>query len=152
MQVNKDLLSYGFKNPCEIQIIKRKENENMKKIEMPRIDVTKYVGTKATIVKAEIKDGKFGKHILVETNPIPFQDGDSLPNDKQLRGSIILGLVEKDGELFIGKDSKADKFCKNHKIDIEKIPSEMVDGQLIKEFEGKTVVLQKTETGFLTIA
>jgi len=143
---NKSLYAYGFKNPI-------REINKMKKIDNPKFDVTPYVGTKTEIVKAEIKQMKFGKVILVETAPIPLKAGSNFPDGKILRASVLLPLIESDdGQIVIAKNSKTDIFMETYKIDSAKIPDDLSVGSLIKEFEGKKVTCQKSETGFLTIA
>lgn len=149
MNKNKSLLSFGFIPPI---VKNRTEFKNMKKIEMEKLDVSKYVGTKAQIVKAEVIETKYGKCLKVETNPIPLTDGDKLPDGKIFRASILLSFAEKDGEIFIGTDSKLDKFCKEHKISTADIPDDVKVGDLIKCFDGVKVICQKSKTGFLEIA
>jgi hypothetical protein len=129
------------------------EKTKMKRIEMQKLDVTPYVGTKAQIVKAELIETKFGKAIKLETNTIDLKEGDTLPEGQQLRASMILGLIEdSEGDLSIGIDSKTDKFCKTHKVNMESIPNELAVGDLIKAFEGIYVVCQKNKNGYLEIA
>lgn len=125
----------------------------MKRIETPKLDVTKYVGTKAEIVSAEVINSKFGAVIKVETNPIKLIDGDKLPEGKLLTGSTVLGLIERNGKFVIGIDSKADKFLQGHNVNIEKdISDDLKVGDRIKVLDGKPVVLQKNNNGFLEIA
>lgn len=125
----------------------------MKTVEMPKLDITPYVGTKTEIADAQVINAKFGKAIKVETAVIPLQGNDKLPEGKNLKASVILGLVElESGELAIGKDTKADLFCKNHKIDVSVIPDGITVGSVLSCFIGKKVVCQKNEAGYLTIA
>ena len=128
------------------------EKNKMRTKEMPKLDVTPYVGTKATIVKAEVIKTKFGIAIKIETNPISLNEGDSLPEGVLLRASVLLGISQDQNGLFIGKDSKVEKWLKNHKIDIAKIPDNLKVGDLVKVFEGINVVCQKNpDSMFLSI-
>lgn len=133
---------------------KHGEMYEMKRIETPKFDITKYVGTKTQIAKAEIIKSKFGYAIKVESMPIKLIGGDRLPDGKILRASIILGFVlnNEDGSWCIGKDSNLDNFLTGHKIDASSIPDNIKSGELIRAFEGLPVVCQKSKTGYLEIA
>lgn len=124
----------------------------MERKETEKIDVTKYVGTQTEIVLAQYKTLKYGKVIFLQTAVIPLKDGDKLPNDSELTATKILSLFEdKDGNAFIGIDSKTDKFLKVKKINVENLP-EFEDGLKIPEIERIKVICQKNESGFLEIA
>lgn len=125
-----------------------------KRIESEKLDVTKYVGTKADIVVAEVKEGKYGAVMFLQTNPIDLKEEDKLPDDKFLTASIMLGLVkDKEGNLGIATDSKADIFCKAQGVDVEKdLPDKLEVGTVLKVFLGKTIVCQKNANDFLEIA
>jgi hypothetical protein len=142
-----NLLSYGFLKPLKMDVHK------METKEMPKFDASPYVGTKTEIVKAELVRQKYGLALKVETAIIPLKDGDTLPNDKHLTASILLSFsIDDDGKMYIGKDSKMDKFCIAHKVDKSKIPDEIKAGDLVKAFEGIKVTCQLSDNGFLTIA
>lgn len=152
-----DLLSFGINNPLYPDAIRNKttdEVEKMKRQELEKFDVTKYVGTKAQIVVAEVRSGKYGEVIFLQTNPIPLKDGDKLPDGKQLSASIMLGLHKADnGELVVGVDSKTDKWLKGKGINVEKdFPDTVAVGTELKALLGKQVTCQKNENGFLEIA
>lgn len=127
----------------------------MERRETEKIDVSVYVGVKADIVIAEVRQMQFGKVIYLETGPIKQVDGHRLRDNKNLTATKILGLMEdnESGRLYIGIDTKADKFLKAKGIDIEKdIPSDINVGDRIKALELKKVTLQKNDNGFLEIA
>lgn len=121
---------------------------------MERIDVTKYVGDDVKIVSAIFEDSKYGRVLKVETAPIPFKEGDTLPEGKKLIASNLLSIMrdEKDDVYYIGKESKTEKFLLGKDIDIEKdIPTPEV-GKTVKALIGLTVKVQKKDSGFLEIA
>ena len=148
-----------LRKPTQWEIKRTEKNrqdevENMKREEMKKFDVTKYVGTKATIVSAEVIATKYGEAIKCQTNPIDLKDGDKLPDGKLLSASILLGLQKNDdGELFIGIGSKIDKWLEGKGINVEKdFPESVKVGSRIANLEGLEVVCQKNENGFLEIA
>ena len=126
----------------------------MKRIELPRLDVVKYVGTESEIVISEIRQAKFGAVLFLETAMIPLKKGDSLPEGKHLTASVMLGLTtdEKTGELCVGIDTKTDKFFKNKGVNPESLPSDLKIGDEVTVFVGKKVICQKNQSGFLEIA
>jgi len=126
----------------------------MKRQEMPKLDVSEYVGEKTTIQKAEIQQQKYGIVAYFESDIIPFKDGDSLPDDKPLKASKMFKIFEdKDGILFVGIDSSFDKFCASKGIDSEKdLPEKITVGTVLKAFIGKPVKVQMQKNGnFLEI-
>jgi len=144
---------FNFKNPLGDKYWIYEAKNKMKKQEMEKFDVTKYVGTKTQIAKAEVKRTKFGLAIVVETMPLTLIDGDTMPEGKILRASTMLSIIENpDGTQAIGNGSKADNFLKAHKISAEKIPETLNEGDLIKAFDNVFVICQKNDKGFLTIA
>lgn len=146
------LNDFGFINPI---YNKNRSWDKMKIIEVPKLDISPYVGAMTQIAKAEVCQGQFGKFIKVETSPIKLNAGDSLPDGVLLRASVILGLLEQEnGELAIRKGSKTEEWMKSHNVDIRKIPDDIKLGDMIKAFEGIRVVVQKQEgnINFLTIA
>ena len=120
---------------------------------LEKLDVTKYVGTDAKINKAEFQELKYGKCIFIETTPIPLIDGDTLPENAELKASIILPLQEdeKDDTVFIGEDTKAEKFIKAKGLKVEDVPDFEL-GASLEMFLGIEVKCQKNDRGFLEIA
>lgn len=160
---NKSLFDYGIDDPVNVgwldNYIKNIEyrngvEEKMRRTEVKKFDVTKYVGSKAKIATAEIIAGKYGEVIKVETEAIPFKDDDSFADGKVLTASIMLGLAkDENGELTIGIDSKADKWLSAKGVDVEKdLPDTVAVGTKIEKLIGVEVVAQKNENGFLDIA
>lgn len=125
-----------------------------KRLPMEKIDITKYVGHKCRIETAEIKESKFGRVIYLETENIPFQDGDSLPDNKKLSASKMLSIkFSEENGCYIGINSETDKFCQAKNIDVENdLPENLDLGVKLDAFIGKEVVCQKNENGYLTIA
>jgi len=157
--INQNLNEFNIYDPLitekEIKKIKtRRRLRKMKREETKKFDVNPYVGEKSKIVKAEIISGKFGEVMYIETDTIPLKGDDTLPDDKKLRASIMLGVQKNDdGELTIGIDTKADKWLKSHGVDVEKdLPEKVVVGTQLKVLIGKEVTAQKNENGFLEIA
>lgn len=111
------------------------------KIDLPKIDVSKYIGQKAKIDSALTYEGKFGMYVKVLTKVIDtIGKGD---NKIELRGSKILGLQQdSDGIYGYGEGTKLDLFLKKYKC------------KELKDLVGKEVVLQSqtsdTGTDFLT--
>lgn len=150
------LQSFGLKNSLDNkvdEIVLKQEREKMKTIKTEKLDVTKYVGTKADIVVSEIRNSKFGLVLFLQTNPIELKGDDKLPEGKLLSASIMLGFVEdKDGNLAIGENTKLDKFLKAKDIDSENdIPDSIEEGTVVKKFLGMEVTCQKNDNGFLEI-
>lgn len=129
-----------------------KEENNMKRTELPKLDVTKYVGTKTRIEVAEVREAKFGTILFVETSAIPFKDGDSLPDGRTLKASIMLGFSKEGDELTVGIDSKLDKFLKAKGVNVEGIPDSISIGDSVVALIGTEVIAQKNQGGFLEIA
>ena len=124
----------------------------MKSEKLEKLDVTKYVGTETAVNKAEFRELKHGKCIMLETAPIPLKDGDTLPDGAELKGSIILPLHEnKDNEIIIGEDTKTDKFIKAKGLSVADVPDYEQDST-IEMFIGLKVIVQKNDRGFLEIA
>ena len=126
----------------------------MKRMETEKIDGDKYLGDDITIVSAEIITAEYGPCLKVESGVIPFKDGDTLPEDKKLTASVMLGLKEEDdGTLYVPIDGKADKWLKKHKVNVEKdIPDDIKVGDRIKKIEGMKGKVTVNSKGFLDIA
>lgn len=124
----------------------------MDRIELPKLDVSKYIGTETKIVSATVESMQYGAVLKLQTAPIELKDGDRLPEGKQLTASILLSLIEKDNKLTVGIDTKADKWFKKHKVNIAKLP-EVKPGDRVTMLEGMTVKVQENiKTGYLEIA
>ncbi len=115
--------------------------KNTGEIELPTIDVSKYVGNKVDIEKVTEHKGKFGYYVKVQTEIVDTIEGGKKPIE--LRGSRIFGLQEDDeGNTGWGKNTKLGLYLKKMKV---KHYSELV---------GKEVVCQsmtnKNGVDFLT--
>lgn len=112
------------------------------KIDLPKVDVSKYIGKKAKIESALTYEGKFGMYVKVLTKVIDtLGSGDKAI---ELRGSKILGLQQDaDGIYGYGEGTKLDLFLKKYKT------------KELKELIGKEVILQSqtskdSDTEFIT--
>jgi hypothetical protein len=98
-------------------------------IELPTIDVSKYIGQKAKIEKVLEFEGKFGYFIKVQTELVDTITGGKEPIE--LRGSRIFGLQEdKNNNVGWGKDTNLGVYLRKMGVDH------------YKDLVGKEVVLQ----------
>ena len=99
------------------------------KIELPKIDVEKYIGTKEKIMSATIHKGSFGLYLKLLTRTLEtFGSGE---NKTEIKASKILGLQQDiNGVWGYGEGTKLDVFLKKYKVDN------------YKELVGKDVILQ----------
>jgi len=113
--------------------------EDVGEIELPKLDVSGYVGKKAKIEQITTFIGKYGYCVKVETESlatIKNKDGDTVP----LRAGKIFGLQENDGQIGWGKDTKLGKFLKSKNVNH------------YEKLKGKEVMVQMQEDStFLTI-
>lgn len=124
----------------------------MKKMELPKIDVVKYVGEDTMIENAVVVNTKFGLALKVESAVIPLKDGDELPKDKHLRASLMMSFAEVDGEQCVGVDTRLDKFMISKNVKPEDLPDKVEDGNIIESFLGKNCKVQlNAKTGFLDL-
>jgi hypothetical protein len=128
-----------------------KKNKNVKgdkkidlavgKIDLPKIEIEKYIGKKATIEKVGTYEGQYGPYVKIETEVVDtFGSGERAV---ELRASKILGLQQdENGKWGYGDGTKLDLFLKKYKV---------TD---IKQLIGTEVILQsvtaKNESEFLT--
>ena len=114
---------------------KTNKNEDKKvsvpvgQIDLPKIDVSKYIGMKAKIETADTYEGKFGLYVKVQTKTVEvIGKGDK---KVELKGSKIFGLQQDaDGIYGYGKDTKLGLFLDKMKV------------KELKDLVGKTVILQ----------
>lgn len=110
-------------------------------IELPKIDVTKHIGKKATIEKADVYSGVFGYYLKIETKIVEtIGTGDK---KVELRGTRIFGLQQDSkGVTGYGKDTKLGIFMNKMSCNTP------------KDLIGKEVILQSqtsdSGTDFLT--
>ena len=99
-------------------------------VELPTLDVKKYIGVKATIQGVELRAGEYGWFYYIETNALETlksASGEEIP----IKATKILGTVElEDGSIGWGNESKTELFLNSHKV---KRPEELM---------GKTVIVQ----------
>ncbi len=78
-----------------------------KEIELPKLDVTKYIGKRAHIETVEECDGEHGYYIKVRTTVL------DKAGEKELRASRIYGLQQDaNGQWGWGKETKLGLFLK----------------------------------------
>ena len=100
-----------------------------REIELPKIDVTQYIGKKAKIATAQEYEGKHGFFVRIETDIIDtLGEGQ---NVIELRASKIFGLqTDKDGVIGWGKDTKLGVFLAEMKV------------QHYNDLKGREVIVQ----------
>jgi len=122
----------------EEETIKPVELEETKEIDLPRADVTSYIGKKAKIMSADTFEGKYGYLVKVLTEDLgPLLDatGNEIKDANgvviQARASKIFGLKsDASGKVGWTKDSKLGDFLKKYGV------------SHFKELVGKEVVVQ----------
>lgn len=123
----------------------KKEDKKVKlvigKIDLPKIDVEKYIGKKVEIESVDIYEGTFGMYVKVLTEVLETMG--SGKNAQDIRASKILGLQQdKDGKWGFGDGTKLDLFLQKY------------DCEELKDLIGKTVILQvqtsKDNTDFIS--
>jgi len=107
------------------------------KIDLPKIDVSKYIGRKVKIVSANIHEGTYGLYVKALTQTV-----ESI-GKTEIKGSKILGLqTDENGVHGYGEGTKLDLFLKKYKC------------KDVKDLVGKEVILQSqtsdSGTEFLT--
>ena len=115
--------------------------DNIGKIDLPKVDVTKHIGKIAHIVNVTIEQGEFGHYVKIETTPVETLGS----GDKQfdLKGTKLFNLQkDKNGVVGYGEDTKLGVFLKKMKC------------KKLTDLVGKEVILQsqtsKKGTEFLT--
>lgn len=113
------------------------ENEDVKpvelgkigQIELPQIDIKKYVGKEVEIQRVSTFEGKYGFFVRVETEPVDTIGPDD--NQIEIKGSRMFGLQsDPDGKVGWGENTNMGRFMK--KMGCDEL------GQLV----GKKVMLQ----------
>ena len=98
------------------------KNKNQKvdisigKVDLPKVDYTKYVGKKAKIGSIEVLHGEFGYFLQIKTTPVDVvQFG---KEQKEIRASRNFTLgVDKDGKVGWGDTGKLVDFMKLKNVD-----------------------------------
>lgn len=102
-------------------------------IDLPKIDVSKFIGTKTKIESVKTMEGQFGFYVLVESEILEKIEGGK--EEIILRASKILNLSEdKDGNIGWGLDTKTDKFLKKYGV------------KHYDELKGKEIIVQTRTT------
>lgn len=126
----------------------------MKRQESKGLDITKYIGEKTKIAYAEVVNMQYGLCLKAVTEPIPFKEGDELPEGKELRASKLISFAEQEGNLVIITGSKGDQWLQGKGVtddELEKLTPK--EGETLTCLSGKKVTVQKKgETNFLEIA
>jgi hypothetical protein len=107
----------------------KKVDLKTQQIELPKIDVTKYIGKKSKIVSADTYAGEFGYYVKIETEIVETLG----TKDKkiELKGSKIFGLqMDEKGNQGWGAETKLGLFLKK------------MNCISLKQLVGKEVILQ----------
>lgn len=79
--------------------------EDLEKVELPKLDVTLFAGSKVKIENVEIMEGNWGHYLKLSTEPLA-----DLGEDK-LRATKILGISQdKEGKYGWGDETKLGKY------------------------------------------
>lgn len=104
-------------------------------MDLPTLDLTKYVGKKVKIEKAEIQEGPHGYYLHVGTEIIDRLKGKD--GEIQLRASRNFGLQKnEEGQIGWGKDTNLGVFLQ--KMKVNHLPGQ----QALKNLIGKEVIIQ----------
>ncbi len=111
--------------PVEVKI-------KTQEIELPKLDLTKYVGKREIIQTVSTLKGKFGYFVRLETTPVDVlqRKEDVL----EVKASRIFGLYEdKDGKIGWGKETELGMYLQAKKC------------KHYEELKGKEVIIQIKE-------
>lgn len=98
-------------------------------IELPKLDVSSYIGKKAKLERITEMKGQFGYCVKIETEIIAKIGNQE--NPIELRGSRIFGLFQdKEGNIGWSAETKLGQFLAKHKV------------PHYNELAGKEVILQ----------
>ena len=129
-------MSKGVKMDKTKKVEDKIVNVKVGKIDLPKLDVSKYIGKKAKIESANVHEGTYGLYVKFLSNVI------DTVGQNEIRASKILGLqIDENGTHGYGDGTKMDLFLKKYKVDD------------IKKMVGKEIILQSqvTDNGeFLT--
>ena len=96
--------------------IQEVELENTGEIELPKIDVSKYIGRKVKIEAVTEHKGMYGYFVKIATEVVETIEGGKEPI--LLRGSRLFSLYsDKNGKVGWGKDTKLGLFLKKLGVD-----------------------------------
>jgi len=107
----------------QIELVETRE------IELPSLDITKYIGMKSKIASVKEYEGQFGYYIKIESEVLETIEGKKEPID--IKASNVFGLHEdRDGNIGWGKESKLGVYLK--KMGVEHY----------KDLVGKEIIVQ----------
>jgi hypothetical protein len=87
------------------------------KIDLPKINVSKYIGKKAKIESIDIYEGSFGQYVKILTETLEILGTGK--NQVCVKASKILGLQQDSEGLWgYGEGTKLDAFLKKYKCDV----------------------------------
>jgi len=132
-----------MKNEKIKNVEKEVQVDNLRVIDMPKIDITKYIGIKAKIEKAIVIETVFGQAIKLETEILDILGTKEKPIIMKANKLLNLYKEEETGLYNIGRGSKTDEFLKKYEC------------KSFKDMIGKVVTVQATEekngVSFLTL-
>ena len=110
-------------------------------IELPTLDVSKYVGHMVNIEKVTEHEGNFGYYIKVQTAKLDTieREKEGKKEEFDIKASKIFGLqTDKDGNIGWGEDTKLGIFLKKMKVShYRDLPGQVVQVQKRTNNEGK---------------
>lgn len=119
--------------------MEEKIKTELKEINMPKLDISKYVGKKERIASVDVMKGDFGYYLKLTTTIVDVLKG---KEEKELRATRIFSLyTSEDGSVGWGSKSQLAEYLKLKRVSS---PNELL---------GKEVVIQitvKNEKEFLT--
>lgn len=104
----------------KIKQMEQKENnqvtlEGTKQIELPKLNLTQYVGTPAVVEEVTEHRGQHGYFVKATTGIVASVGKEDDPIE--LKGSKIFGLQEdEEGQIGWGEETKLGTFLKAHKV------------------------------------
>ena len=122
--------------------LKKVELGQTSQIELPTIDVTKYVGNKAIIAVVDEFEGNYGYFVKVETEVLDTIEGGEKPIE--MKASRIFGLQkDSEGKIGWGKDTSLGIF-------LSKMGVEHYNDLVGKEVVVQTVTNKKDKKDYLS--
>lgn len=128
----------------EKETAKRVHLGETKEIDLPSLDITKYIGKTVRIEKVEEFEGDFGYYVKMTTEIVDKVGNIKDKEPLELRASKVFGLqTDETGNVGWGAKTKLGAFLKKHRV------------EHYKQMVGKNVILQsvlseKTGKEFLT--
>ena len=116
----------------------------MERKELPKIDFTEYVGQNTEIETGEVIETKHGLALKITSKEL---------DEKGVKASSLFSFQKDDeGNLFIGVDTKLDKFLVKKGLDASMLPDSIEKGMVIPVLTGTPVKVQmNVNSGYLEL-